>query len=78
MSRITLFRNGVPGRYDECPKGSLCKSMSLDKIEGNYDLYMQVSQDEQSPDWYCIGTFNDTVSQDHIEKEIENCSKLKL
>ncbi len=58
-----IVRYGAPGQYDQSPYGAACKSMEADSTR--YELFLQLSQDEDHPRWQPIGRYNiDTPAED--------------
>jgi hypothetical protein len=51
-----IVRSGVPSKYDECAYGSVCKSVK--PLRDEFDIYVQMSHDDNSPRWEKVGTFS--------------------
>ena len=49
-----IYRHSAPTALDQAPLGSLCY---VEK-ELSHDVYVQLSQDDTSPNWYHMGTFS--------------------
>jgi len=73
MMPTILIRRGIPGKYDEAPYGTLCRVGETD-----YDLYVQLSDEEDCPKWALVGGFNKNHSQDRIFQEIQKVKELKI
>lgn len=76
-TRPVIIRYTPPTRYDVAEYGARCQVMESDKP---IDLYIQISKDEQSPNWKRMGDFLEMVySQEiHEEKFIQDClTKIK-
>jgi len=58
MVPLTLVRYSKPCQYDQYPPGTLCKVVTT--MCSQFDLYEQISIDENNPNWHLIGTFNNT------------------
>lgn len=56
MKQDSLIRNGKPNKYDQAPQGTYCKTMN--GLSDQYDLYQQISSNEDEPIWYLIGTYD--------------------
>lgn len=65
MDMITRF--GEPSSYDHCQFGTLCKKLKVHMKD--YDIYVQVSNNESNPEWELVGTFND-LTEKTIEEEV--------
>jgi hypothetical protein len=51
----TLIRYSKPSKLDQAPYGTQCKVISA--LTADYDLYQQMSMDEQRPFWQQIDTY---------------------
>lgn len=47
-----LIRYGNPNKYDQAPKGT---ELLVIKGRDNYELYQQISKDQDNPDWVLRG-----------------------
>jgi hypothetical protein len=50
-----LIRYGKPSEYDQCPMGTLCKSIK--SLDDAFDIYIQTNSNEEEPLWELIGSF---------------------
>jgi hypothetical protein len=69
-----VIKHTIPGKYNLEPYKTVWKVEGTD----NPDLkYIQISKDEQSPNWVTIGDFLQLVFKPEIEKEefLEECFK---
>lgn len=57
MKLPVLIRHSKPTKYDQAPQGSTCKVLKVLCVE--YELYKQISSDDENPYWELIGTFSD-------------------
>lgn len=63
-----IERFGPPSKMDSCPHGTLCKvANSLNKVE----IYIQISHDENNPNWISLGLYNQDVSNEHIQSAVQ-------
>lgn len=53
MSEI-LLRHSQPNSYDHAPLKTYCKVIKADE---SFDLYIQLSGDEENPIWHPLGSF---------------------
>ncbi len=65
---MVLLRRSQPCEFDIAPYGTQCKV--LDHHDG-YDLYLQVSHDEDDPYWEQLGTFSTKSHPDLLKELIE-------
>lgn len=65
-TRINRF--GEPGKMDHAPYGTECKVTK----HKDFDLYIQMSKNEENPNWVFIGTFQNEFPEEELKKEIEN------
>lgn len=71
MSAINMIeRYGVPSKHDQLPYGTSCKVINHSHDE--YDLYLQVGEDEDDPKWELLETFNSQSIQDYVNCRIED------
>lgn len=64
----TIFRVGVPSKFDQYPHGTTCKTES--SHDGNYELYIQFSKNEEEPKWELIGSFNEDSPESYVSELI--------
>ena len=64
-------RYTIPGRFDNAPWSTLCKVMGEGDI---YELYIQISRDDEHPDWVKLGALLDKTFTELLEdKEFIHC-----
>jgi len=66
-----LVRHDEPGKYDQAPQGTLCKSLKVHSVE--FDIYMQISSQEDNPHWELVGRFRPETEhriKDEIKRKI--------
>ena len=51
---LVLIRHSEPCEFDQHPFGTACKVI----INETYDIYLQVGEDEDSPQWELLGNYN--------------------
>jgi hypothetical protein len=73
VSRHVIERYGSPNILDHANYGTVCKVSSLHR--DLYDIYLQVGEDEQDPEWEHLGTFSHQLSNDVVHDLID--SRLK-
>jgi hypothetical protein len=56
---LILTRRSQPGELDQHPYGTACKV----NIHETHDIYIQISEDEEHPNWELLGNFN--LTSDH-------------
>jgi len=66
MERIIRF--GEPSKLDHAPYGTECKVTRYKE----FDIYIQISQNEDSPNWIFIGTFSNEFPEESLQVEIQN------
>ncbi len=71
-----IERYGIPTKMDQFPYGTACKV--YDHNKDIYDLYLQVAQDENNPNWELIETFNKTSNIENIHTIISSRLKKRL
>lgn len=64
LSRITITRNGKPNEFDQHSYGAICKV--IEHHDENFELYAQISDDEDHPNWELLGSFNNTTPEEYI------------
>lgn len=58
-----IVRFGPPSKMDYAPYHSICKvANSGDTVE----FFLQISHDDENPNWISIGEFPNTVSDEHV------------
>lgn len=68
-----IERYGIPTKMDQFPYGTSCKV--YDHHHDNYDLYLQICQDTENPQWELLESFSKVSNQDNINNMIK--SRLK-
>jgi hypothetical protein len=61
-----IIRYTPPTRYDIAEYGARCKVMESEKP---IDLYVQISKDEQSPNWKRMGDFLELAFAKEIHED---------
>lgn len=64
VSPTIIERYGSPNILDQSPYGTVCKVSNHNK--DTYDIYVQVSADEESPEWEHLGYFTNVHTQEFI------------
>lgn len=59
MKNKLIHRTGKPNKNDQLPFGTICKSFST---EDSYDIYKQVSKDENKPVWEFITNIDNSIA----------------
>lgn len=62
-----VTRFGAPGKMDTAPFGTACRVSSAPEA---FDIYLQISHDEEEPNWTFIGTYDSQLSADDLHTEI--------
>lgn len=56
MNNVILIRYGEPSKYDHAVYGTICKVVKAH--EPMFDIFVQLSQDEEAPLWNYVGAFD--------------------
>lgn len=68
MNHQMITRFYEPSKMDTSPFGTICKvSNGFDK----FDIYLQISHEEESPAWTLIGSYSTMVTDQEIYQEIQ-------
>jgi hypothetical protein len=73
---MMIIRYGKPNKLDKLPYGTTCKLASTFKDE--FEVYVQINNDENYPNWYLIGAFNSSTESeipDATQKILDECKK---
>lgn len=62
-----IVRYGPPSKMDMAPHHSLCK---VNTKHDTVEIYLQISHDEDSPNWVPYAEFAQPVSDEHIHQTI--------
>lgn len=68
VSPRMIERYGSPHSFDQSPYGTVCKVSNHNK--DTYDIYLQVNQDEECPEWEHLGYFTSLHTQEFIDDMI--------
>lgn len=63
---LILIRNSEPGEYDQHPYGTACKIQRQE----TYDIYLQVSHDEDNPNWELLGNYHDKSDTELLKHQM--------
>jgi len=70
MSRVTIVRHGAPSKMDYAIYGSVC--IVADHGNDTFDLYVQVSKNEEDPKWDLVGCgFDQSIPHAYIDILVE-------
>lgn len=64
---IVLLRHSAPCEFDQHPYGTICKVKHLE----SFDIYLQVGEDEDNPQWEMLGSFIATVDAIFLQELID-------
>lgn len=67
MPENMLIRHGEPSKYDYSPFGTICKCIKT--LNDEFEIYVQMSNDEESPQWERLGIFSSS-SEHTIQEEV--------
>lgn len=73
MLTTTLIRYGEPSGMDHAPHGTLCKSVKT--LCDSFEVYVQLSENEESPCWEKVGSFSPETEhtvQEEVERVLSN------
>lgn len=62
-----IERYGPPSKMDTAPYKTLCK---VPKSQDIVEIYIQISHDEEKPNWIPYAEFAQPVSDEHIQLAI--------
>ena len=63
-----VTRFGQPSKMDTSPFGTICK---VSCHPNSFDIYLQISHDENEPNWTCLGSYNSDVADQHIHDQVQ-------
>ena len=69
-----IKRYGMPGALDTAPFGTEC----IIKKDKNFTIYIQMSANEEKPNWQLVGEFLHETAPSKIEEEIIKIKQLKM
>ncbi len=69
-----IKRQSIPGALDTSPFGTEC----IIKKDDDFTIYIQMSPNENKPNWQLVGVFPHNTSQRTIEEKIIDIKQLKL
>ena len=70
---IRIIRFGEPSKLDHAPYGTECKVTRSKE----FDIYIQMSQNEENPNWMFIGNFQNEFPEEELKIEIQNALGIK-
>lgn len=70
VSRSIIERYGNPSLLDQAQYGTICKVSSHHR--DTYDIYLQVGDDEEDPEWEHLGSFDEKSKEDYINQLIDS------
>lgn len=62
-----ILRHSEPSKFDEAAHGSVCK---VPLKHDDYEIYVQMSHDDDHVRWESIGIFNERTHDDFVQEEI--------
>jgi hypothetical protein len=62
-----IVRHGAPCKLDQAEYATQC----VVNKGSEFELYIQVSQNEDNPDWEFIGKFPNDTSENHIKEILD-------
>lgn len=62
-----VTRFGEPGKMDTAKNGTICRVSSCPE---SFDIYLQISHDEEDPNWTYIGTYSSSLSDTYIYNDV--------
>jgi hypothetical protein len=69
-SKSYIIRHSAPSDLDQNPYGTICKV--IEHHDDNYDIYLQVSEDEEAPQWELLGSYHQHTVLEYIDNMIDN------
>lgn len=63
-----VTRFGEPSKMDTAKFGTMCRVSSNPE---SFDIYLQISHDEESPNWTYMGTYSSSVSSTYLYNEVQ-------
>lgn len=76
MEHSIISRFGEPTSMDQAIFGTICKLIHSEnnKDADSIEVYLQISQNEESPKWTYMGTYNSSISDadlyNHVHKKL--------
>jgi hypothetical protein len=64
---MLIVRSGKPSRYDQLPYGAICQALT-DPHSDNFEIYVQMNQDDRIPRWEKVGVFSPETQQSIMEE----------
>lgn len=62
---MLILRSGKPSKHDMFPYGTFCKTPH-GCMPDTYQIYMQISKDEEKPEWEYIDNFDKNINFDSL------------
>lgn len=69
-----IKRHGMPSALDTAPFGTEC----IIKKDDDFTIYLQMSPNEEKPNWQLVGTFPHNASPNSVTEKIIHIKQLKL
>lgn len=70
-SIITRF--GEPSKSDTAQHSTICR---VSNSPDSFDIYLQISHDEENPNWILMGQYHSSISDQDILNDIHNKNPL--
>jgi hypothetical protein len=71
---MLIIRHSKPSKHDVCCYGSVCKSLKVHSDE--FDIYVQMSENQDNPNWEKAGTFT-PKTEELVTQEINRMLNIK-
>jgi hypothetical protein len=65
-----IIRHSPPSSLDQNAYGTVCKV--IEHRDDNYDIYLQVSENEEIPKWEFLGSYTQHTDLEYINDKIDN------
>lgn len=62
-----VTRFGEPGKMDTAQFGTICRVSSTPET---FDIYLQISHDEEEPNWTYMGPYSSSVTDTYIYSDV--------
>lgn len=66
---MMIIRQSEPSKYDQSPFGTVCKCM-IDREHDTFEVYVQLSANEDIPRWDFVGSFPKNSLESDIEQAV--------
>lgn len=64
-----VTRFGEPTKMDTARYGTICRVSSSPE---SFDIYLQISHDEENPTWMSMGTYSSLLSDEELYNKVHN------